>query len=210
MIMISKIFFIFLRKSLTFARILGNRVNNAYLRAYLKKIGISSEVTKTIKFNGNAVLRISDNSKVSIGKFFTCNSGPYYGIESSQSKIIVAPGAYLEIGDTVGMSSTIINVKCKVVIGSFTQIGGGSRILDSDFHSIDWKERSSPIDDAKNARKLPVSIGQHCFIGTRTIIGKGVTIGDRSIIAAGSVVVKDVPSDCIAGGNPCKVIRSLV
>ena len=45
------------------------------------------------------------------------------------------------------------------------------------------------------------------FVGTNCIICKGVAIGDRSIISAGSVVVKDVPTDCIVGGNPAKVIK---
>ena len=47
------------------------------------------------------------------------------------------------------------------------------------------------------------------WIGARCIILKGVTIGERSVIGAGSVVVSDIPADCIAAGNPCKVIRSI-
>jgi acetyltransferase-like isoleucine patch superfamily enzyme len=54
-----------------------------------------------------------------------------------------------------------------------------------------------------------VIIEDDVFIGARSVICKGVTIGARSIIAAGSVVVKDIPADCIAGGNPCKVIKYL-
>lgn len=50
-------------------------------------------------------------------------------------------------------------------------------------------------------------IGDDVFIGTNCIILKGVTIGARSIIAAGSVVTKSIPADCIAGGNPAKIIR---
>ena len=46
------------------------------------------------------------------------------------------------------------------------------------------------------------------FVGARSIILKGVTIGEHSIIAAGSVVTTDIPADCIAGGNPCKVIKT--
>ena len=46
------------------------------------------------------------------------------------------------------------------------------------------------------------------FIGARSIILKGVTIGDRAVIGAGSVVSKDVPADCIVAGNPAKVVRA--
>ena len=52
-------------------------------------------------------------------------------------------------------------------------------------------------------------IGDNAFIGARSIIQKGVTIGEKAIIAAGSVVVKDIPPMCIAAGNPAKVIKYL-
>ena len=55
----------------------------------------------------------------------------------------------------------------------------------------------------------PIVIEDDVFIGVNCIILKGVTIGARSIIAAGSVVTKSIPADCIAGGNPAKVIRLL-
>lgn len=51
-------------------------------------------------------------------------------------------------------------------------------------------------------------IGRRCFIGARSMIMPGVSIGDGSIVAAGSVVTKDVPAGCIVAGNPARVIRS--
>jgi acetyltransferase-like isoleucine patch superfamily enzyme len=56
----------------------------------------------------------------------------------------------------------------------------------------------------------PVKIGAHVWIGFNSIILKGVTIGDRSVVAAGSVVTKDIPADVLVAGNPARVIRSLV
>ena len=79
-------------------------------------------------------------------------------------------------------------------------------IFDTNFHNTDWGKRRTR-EDIKTARTAPVSIGNDCFIGARCIISKGVNIGARTIIAAGSVVVSDIPEDCIAGGNPCKVIK---
>ena len=55
----------------------------------------------------------------------------------------------------------------------------------------------------------PINIEDDVWIGARCQILKGVHIGARSIIAAGSIVTKDIPSDVVAGGNPCRVIRSL-
>ena len=67
--------------------------------------------------------------------------------------------------------------------------------------------------DYENTKKAikhkTIIIEDDVFIGAKCIINKGVRIGARSIIAAGSVVVSDIPSDVIAGGNPCKVIKGI-
>ena len=75
-------------------------------------------------------------------------------------------------------------------------------------HSTDWRVRADRYLDIPNkAAKAPVVIEDNVFIGARCIINKGVRIGEKTMIAAGSVVVKDIPANCIAGGNPCKVIK---
>ena len=56
---------------------------------------------------------------------------------------------------------------------------------------------------------FPVTIGDNVWIGSGTIIMPGVTIGSNSVIGAGSIVTKDIPADCIAVGNPCKVLREI-
>lgn len=56
----------------------------------------------------------------------------------------------------------------------------------------------------------PVFIGKHVLIGCNSLTMKGVTIGDGAIIGAGSVVTKDVPSGCLAAGNPAKIIKESV
>lgn len=55
----------------------------------------------------------------------------------------------------------------------------------------------------------PITIGDDCWLGGGVIVCPGVTIGDRVVVAAGSVVAKDIPSDSLAAGNPARVIRSL-
>ena len=79
--------------------------------------------------------------------------------------------------------------------------------MNSDAHSLDYMHRRMPEIDQKNKKDKPIIIEDDVLIGTRCIILKGVTIGARSIIGSGSVVTKSIPSDCIAAGNPCKVIR---
>lgn len=65
-------------------------------------------------------------------------------------------------------------------------------------------ERRKPVE-----RCSPINIGEDCWLGGGVTVCPGVSIGDRCIIGAGSVVVKDIPSDSLAVGNPCKVIRKL-
>lgn len=87
--------------------------------------------------------------------------------------------------------------------------------MDSDAHNLDYRIRASKelIDkiskDALTAKTSPIVIEDDVLIGMRCIILKGVTVGARSVIGSGSIVTKSIPSDCIAAGNPCKVIRLL-
>lgn len=55
----------------------------------------------------------------------------------------------------------------------------------------------------------PVTIGDNCWIGAGTTICPGVSIGENTVIGAGSVVIKDIPANCVAAGNPCRVIREI-
>ena len=86
---------------------------------------------------------------------------------------------------------------------------GGVRVFDLDGHPIDAELRRrgepTPPDGIR-----PVILGNDVWIGAGAIILKGVSIGDRSIVAAGSVVTRPVPADTVVAGNPAKVVRTLV
>ena len=56
---------------------------------------------------------------------------------------------------------------------------------------------------------MPVHIGKNCWLGAGVIVLPGVTIGDNTVIGAGSVVTKDIPSNVVAVGNPCRVLREI-
>ena len=138
-------------------------------------------------------------------------SEPYFNplIGNAICSIVVNRGAELIIGNDVGMSSTTIWCHDKIIIGDNTTIGEMTLILDSDCHSLNYEDRWSERD-MLNKKNSPVHIGKDVLIGTRVIILKGVTIGDRAVIAAGAVVTKDIPADCIAAGNPAKVVKKLI
>ncbi len=115
----------------------------------------------------------------------------------------------LIIGKNSGMSNTVIQCHERIEIGHHVNIGAGCIIMDSNFHSTNWQDRLDRVKDIENHRNAPVKIGDVVFIGTRSIICKGVTIGNHAMIAAGSVVVTDVPANEVWGGNPAKFIKKL-
>ena len=87
-------------------------------------------------------------------------------------------------------------------------------IMDTDVHEIDYLARRGENVLNQNSpqatvQSVPVTIEDDVWIGANCQILKGVTIGARSVIGAGSVVTKSIPADCIAAGNPCRVVREL-
>lgn len=123
-----------------------------------------------------------------------------------------SPHAMITIGDHVGMSSTSLRVKDSIRIGNHVNIGGDCLIMDSDTHSGNYiirRRGGAFLKDSEINPSAPIVIEDDVWIGARCIVLKGVTIGTRSIIAAGSVVTKDIPPDVMAGGVPCKVIKVL-
>lgn len=111
-------------------------------------------------------------------------------------------GYNIEIGKNVMLNfGCVILDVCSVKIGDNTLIGPNSHIYTA-CHSLDARERMENREYGK-----PVSIGSNVWIGGNCVVLPGVSIGDNSIIGAGSVVTKDIPSNVVAVGNPCEVIK---
>ncbi|NDJ58631.1 maltose O-acetyltransferase [Enterobacteriaceae bacterium 4M9] len=92
---------------------------------------------------------------------------------------------------------------CPVYIGDNCMLAPGVHIYTAT-HPVDATLRTSGIEYG-----IPVRIGNNVWIGGRAIINPGVTIGDNAVVASGSVVVKDVPANCVVAGNPARVIKQL-
>lgn len=149
------------------------------------------------------------SSKICIGNnfLFTSEGGFNPLCRNIRGMIYADYNAKILIGDNSGASSAVIWARENITIGDNVKIGGGTIIMDHDAHSLDYKERRPSKSDL--AKTSPVIIENDVLIGTQCLILKGVTIGARSIIGAGSVVTTSIPSDCIAAGNPCKIIRHI-
>ena len=174
---------------------------------------------KNFRVFNHLYLKIHVGALVQIGNNCTIMSGAGLNPLSRNIKtcIYVGKKATLKLGNDVGISSSTLWVKESVSIGNSVAIGADCIIMDTDAHNLDWKIRCSEETneygesvDMVTAASAPIVIEDNVLVGARCIILKGVTIGARSIIGSGSIVTKDISSDCIAAGNPCKVIKSIV
>lgn len=128
----------------------------------------------------------------------------------ADDKIIVNQPFYCDYGKLISVGKrffanfnfTVLD-EARVTIGDDCFIGPNVSIYTA-CHSTDPKERNSRREWAE-----PVNIGNNVWIGGSVTILPGVTIGDNITIGAGSVVTKDIPSNSIAVGNPCKVIKTV-
>ena len=179
--------------------------NKAYNRALLKRHAVVCEDEPKIVGR----LSLVGQGKITIGKGVTINSSP--GANPTglniRTSLYVLPGATLSIGDGVGMSNCVIAAAKSVSIGDNVLIGTDVKIYDTDFHSSDFDERME--NDPEKIPRAPVEIADGAFIGSGAIILKGVRVGRRSVVGAGSVVAKSVPDGEVWAGNPAKFIKKL-
>jgi acetyltransferase-like isoleucine patch superfamily enzyme len=124
------------------------------------------------------------------------NSYCHIEARTCDSKVVVGNGVFLN-NDAV-----LVAERTSIIIGDDCLIGPSVKIYDSDFHNINPESRR-----AGNHRCAPIQIERNVFIGAGVLILKGTTIGECSVIAAGSVVTKSIPSYCVAAGNPARIIR---
>lgn len=114
--------------------------------------------------------------------------------------------AQIVIGENCGISNTTMIATKSIVLEKGVCIGGGTRIYDTDHHSVIPEYRLNGNSHVKSA---PVLLKEECFVGSDCIILKGVTIGRHSVVGAGSVVTKSIPDDEIWAGNPAHFVKKL-
>src|SRR5207249_2614346 len=145
---------------------------------------------------------------VVVGKHVSCYAGCSFS---------VGENGRCTIGDFTLLNGALIMAEERIEIGSHCLISWNVGIADSDFHPLEPAQRLidaqalAPFYKDRPARpKLetrPVKIGNNVWIGMHAIILKGVTIGENSVVAAGAVVTKSVPANCVVAGNPAVVVK---
>ncbi len=113
-------------------------------------------------------------------------------------------GKNIHIGEYFFSNYNLTILDCApVYIGSNVMFGPNVSLYTAG-HPIDANQRSTGVEHA-----LPIHIGDNVWLGGNVTINPGVTIGNNSVIGSGSVVTRDIPSDVVAAGNPCRVLRNI-
>jgi acetyltransferase-like isoleucine patch superfamily enzyme len=168
-------------------------------RAKCRKVGTGFKYVKLHQnfpyFSGN--LTIIMGNRVTVHSRSTFSGGRIY----SSPKLEVGDGTYL------GPGFSVIVAK-RVSIGSSCYVASNVTILDNDAHPLDPLSRAKgdPVDKKDI---LPVQIGNNVWIAEGSIVLKGVSIGEGSVVAARSVVVRDVKPYSIVAGNPATIIKRI-
>ncbi|MGG1071840.1 acyltransferase [Priestia megaterium] len=164
--------------------IVGKRLSLGFFITRIGEIG-------QIKYD-RTIVQLAENSNLMTKGHVTLGPGV---------RLIAGPNSQVIIGsDTFISANSKIICKESIEIGSHCAISWDVQIMDTDFHSL-------ITEDGLLANTKKIKIGNNVWIGSRATILKGITIGDNAVIAANSVVTKDVPCDTVVGGNPARVLK---
>ena len=153
-------------------------------------------------FAGRTYATRQKGSSIEIGagcRFMSKDIGNLIGLNHRCVLATGSKNAKLQIGEKCSFSGVSIWCFDSVRLGNNVRVGANVTIMDGDAHQ----------NDPRAGKNKAIEIEDNVWIGASVIVLKGVTIGTNSVIGAGSVVVKSIPSNVIAAGNPCRVIRSI-
>lgn len=113
-------------------------------------------------------------------------------------------GYNIEVGDNFYSNHNLVILDCaKVTFGNYVFIGPNCSFYTAS-HPLDVKQRNQGLESAH-----PITVGDNVWFGGNVVVLPGVTIGNNSVIGAGSVVTKDIPDNVVAVGNPCRIIKHI-
>lgn len=192
------------------------------LRKILKKIRYRINLKKAKK-------RIEQNATLQGGRFEIGPESSVQLIDGARKENVIFKDGCWPLGQIAVQSNGVFimhehskiekttRILCvnRIEIGPYSAVAENTIICDNNNHPISpsfrKKMRLTPVGHQmrmwKYSSNAPIIIGENCWIGSNVRICKGVTIGDNSVVAACSVVTKDVPANCVVAGNPAKVVK---
>lgn len=172
-----------------------------------KEAGKSSSIGENSEISG-VIDKRNESSKIDIGD--ECLINGILVTETVNSRISIGNNVFIG-------GSTTIHCVASVVVEDHVLISHDCLLMDSDNHSINHRERKNDLSDWRSggnhdwSRTIskPIHIGSSAWIEARAIVLKGVQVGEKAVMGAGSVVTKNVPRWSIVAGNPTKSIRTI-
>ncbi len=180
------------------------------LRWKCRLIGV--ELGQEVRAAGPVMIRRCPGSNIRIedrvclvSSSFRCTASTLY---APVRFVTYLPAARIIIGAGSGLNGTSIVARSTTIrLGENVMIAPNVTIVDSDFHAL-WPPHNRVMNPPQGT-DAAVTIGNCVWIGMQTIILKGVTIGENSVIGAGSLVSRDIPPNVVAAGNPARPIKDL-
>lgn len=157
---------------------------------------------RKISFIGLPKFRNKPGGCITIGNyctFLSTSTSNMIGINRPCIITTQTSNAEVIIGNHCGFSGTVIGAFIRIELQDNVRCGANTLITDSDWHT----------DDPRSVKPRPILIEKNVWLGEGVKVLKGVTIGENTVIGAGSIVTKSIPANVIAAGNPCRVIKSL-
>lgn len=191
-------------------------MNSNWYKFIMKMMNIT--YGKNLLLKGIPVIFCKKGSKIRIGNHCVIKSSFLSNLVGLYQRTIIvtrSEGAEIIIGENVGISGATIYARKRIEIGDNTCIGGNVKILDNDFHPIEWEKRNSLSQNPKGGdltSMIPaksIHIGKNCFIGCNAIILKGTELEDNCVVGAGAVVCGHFEEGSIIVGNPGKVVKKV-
>lgn len=170
----------------------------------LKNVSIGDD----LHVNAGMKFYLHKEAKLCIGNnvtFYSQNDDYHMNMFAGVKLIADRPGALIKIGDNTRINGSCIHAWKSVIIGNNCLVAANVNIMDSNGHPVSMNNPSERIMIRDQAE--PIVIEDNVWIGCNSIILKGVTIGEGSIVSAGSVVIDDVPARSIVRGNPAIVVK---
>lgn len=169
-----------------------------YKNKNLVHVGTNVIFNQKCIFDGDGIVEIGN------GVIFGYELSPHFHdayilIQSRCKNSIISIG-----NNTVFSNDITIIAQSEIKIGERCLIGDRITIFDCDFHEVDASTRTR-----STGKIASVNIGNNVWIGSLVTILKGVNIGDNSVIAANSVVTKDIPANTLVSGNPATIVRAI-
>jgi acetyltransferase-like isoleucine patch superfamily enzyme len=158
---------------------------------------------------GMPIIQRHRKSEILLGDGLSLRSWPRTNPLVPNHPVVLATrkaSAVIRIGKDCGLTGTTIVAAEEVVLGDRVLIGANVTVADTDFQPLTPEGRAVDINAGKHA---PIHIGDDVFVGMNSLILKGVTIGQGSVVGAGSVVTRDVPARTIVAGNPARIVSDV-